>query len=155
MATVTRSQNVANSPTNSYPVGIFLLDLGGGQQAELQAVVLVDSAGNEISFSGGLPVIIAPVSVTTTPTPVAVTTGGTGVTVLIANANRKPGSYIFNVSDTDIEYTYGTSITPGQNAILSPYGYLKLSEGNFVNSQAIRMYQASGSSKNVVVYEMV
>lgn len=45
MAIVTQSQNVANSPTNSYPVGVFKQSNG----TELQAVVLVDSTGEEIA----------------------------------------------------------------------------------------------------------
>jgi hypothetical protein len=47
MATVTLNQNVANSPTNSYQVGVFKQSNG----TELQAVVCVDSSGNELPAS--------------------------------------------------------------------------------------------------------
>jgi len=50
MSDVTLVQNVANSPTNAYPVGIFKTAAG----AELQAVVLVNSTGNELSLASGL-----------------------------------------------------------------------------------------------------
>lgn len=45
MASVTLKQNVANNPNGSYPVGIFKT----AGNAELQAVVAVDSTGNEIT----------------------------------------------------------------------------------------------------------
>lgn len=45
MAAVTQTQTVANSPLSGYPVGIFKASNG----AELQAMVWVDSAGNEIT----------------------------------------------------------------------------------------------------------
>lgn len=85
------------------------------------------------------------------PAKVDVTTAGTGVEVLAANVNRKPGSYIQNISDTDIEFNYGASITTGEAGILSPGGVLKLSEGPWVYQGAVRMYQASGSTKKVWV----
>ena len=44
MAIVSQNQNVANSPTNAYPVGVFKQSNG----TELQAVVCVDSTGQEI-----------------------------------------------------------------------------------------------------------
>lgn len=40
------SQNVANSPTNAYPVGVFKIP---GSGVELQGVVTVDTNGNPTS----------------------------------------------------------------------------------------------------------
>ena len=52
MATVTLNQNVANSPTNSYPVGVFKQTNG----TELQAIVMVDSTGVEYNVGNPLPI---------------------------------------------------------------------------------------------------
>lgn len=90
------------------------------------------------------------------PALVSVTTGGTGVTVLSANPLRKPGSYIQNISDTDMEFAYNTSLTVGQNGTLSAGGgVLRLSENNCIYTGAIRLYQNSGTSKNVYVASFV
>lgn len=56
MAIVSQSQNVANSSTNSYPVGIFKQVSG----TELQAVVLTDSAGHEFTTTNPFPFISGP-----------------------------------------------------------------------------------------------
>jgi len=149
MATVTLNQNVANSPTNSYPVGIFKQPNG----TELQAVVLVNSSGVEFTSLTPFPVAPGYSSVTIAGISVDITTGGTGVTAIAANANRKPGAYIENISDTDIEFDYGVTITPGSAAILVAGGTLPLDKNGFVYQGAIRMYQASGSTKKVYVAE--
>jgi len=47
-------QSVANSPLSSYPVGVFKTSEG----AELQAMVLVDSVGEETTAANPLPVSV-------------------------------------------------------------------------------------------------
>lgn len=89
------------------------------------------------------------------PAIVSITTGGTGVTALAANTSRKPGSYIQNISDIDMEFAYNTSLTVGQNGTLVAGGVLRLSENNCIYTGAIRLYQNSGSSKNVYVVSLV
>lgn len=91
----------------------------------------------------------------TYPKTVDVTTGGAGVTVLAANASRKPGSYIFNLSDTELEFNYDTTLTPGSSGLVGPGQVLKLYEGNYIYPGAVRMYQASGSTKKVWVASFI
>lgn len=114
--------------------------VGVNDNHQLQTDIAVPVA---LTNEGGFPAIVA------------VTSGGSGVTVLAANASRKPGSYIQNISDTEIEYNYGTTITSGQAGLLSPGGVLKLYEGANIYQGAIRMYQNSGSSKNIWIASFV
>lgn len=105
--------------------------------------------------TGGIIVTPAASPVTAEAAVATVTTGGTGVTVLAANPDRKPGSYIQNISDTDMEYDYDGSVATGSAGILSAGGTLLLSLGDYVNTDAITLRQASGSDKKVWVVEML
>lgn len=101
MATVSLNQNVANSPTNSYPVGIFKQTNG----TELQAVVLVNSIGAELTTFP-----ISP-STSTTATSTNVSANTSSVTLLAANTSRK-GATIFNDSTVALYLKLGTSANP-------------------------------------------
>lgn len=118
---------------------------------------LWDKADEILSaVGGGSGSVVALTPEATFPKRVTVTDAGTGVTVLAANANRKPGSYIQNVSNVAIEYQYGSSITPGAAGSLAPGASLPLvGEGNYVYQGPIHMYQASGVSKEVWIVSFV
>ena len=115
-------------------------------------LTLLQRMQSSVQSAAGLSPIVAE---STYPKVVAVADGGTGTTVIPANADRRPGSYIQNISDTPLEFTYGTSITSGQAGILNPGGVLDLSQNGNVYTGAIRMYQNSGATKNVYVASFV
>lgn len=75
-------------------------------------------------------------------------------TVLAANASRKPGSYIQNISTTDIWYNYGAAAT-SSTAVLHPGESLPLGTGNFVFQGDLHMFQTSGGSVNVWIVSFV
>jgi len=82
------NQNVANSPTNAYPVYTFKLSNGG----LVQGVVLSDSNGNEYNASNPLPIdgsfVVSPVTASSaTETNKTITAASTKI--LDANPSRK------------------------------------------------------------------
>lgn len=68
--------------------------------------------------------------------------------VLAANANRKPGSYIQNISAVPIYYNYGAAATAA-SSVLNPGESIPLGEGGFVFQGDFHMFQASGGAVNV------
>ena len=102
---------------------------------------------------GGAAVEITPEA--TYPKVVTVTSGGAGVTALAANSSRKPGSYIRNISDVEIQYFYGSAITGGAAGVLAPGELLSLGQANYIYTGQVMVYQASGTSKSLWVASFV
>jgi len=100
MATATLTQNVANSPTNSYPVSVFKQTNGG----ELQAVVLTDSTGAEYnaasSFGIGTYDYISLVYTGANLTSVIYKVGGSGGTTIATLTLAYTGSNLTSVTKT-------------------------------------------------------
>jgi hypothetical protein len=74
--------------------------------------------------------------------------------VLAANASRKPGSYIQNISSTAINFNYG-AVATAASAVLNPGESLPLGEGNFVFQGDLHMFQTSGGPVNVWIVSLV
>lgn len=75
-------------------------------------------------------------------------------TVLAANASRKPGSYIQNISAVPIFYNYGAAATAA-SSVLNPGESIPLGSGNFVFQGDLHMFQASGGAVNVWIVSFV
>lgn len=74
--------------------------------------------------------------------------------VLAANAARKPGSYIQNISAVPVFYNYGAAATAA-SSVLNPGESLPLGSGNFVFQGDLHMFQASGGAVNVWIVSFV
>jgi len=144
MATVTLNQNVANSPTNSYPVGVFKQANG----TELQAVVSVDSTGVEYNALNPMPIsgsFSASLASASTSSEGRVTAGDSTTLVLAANGSRKGGKVrvspnspvSVNVSFSGAASASSPLYAPGENILLA--------DGAVKYTGAVYCYSAAGT----------
>lgn len=114
MTSVTLKQNVANNPIGSYPVGVFKT----AGNAELQAVVLVDSTGSEI-FPGPAPGDDPLAKYKISDLDEA------GSTKYYGNLDKDGNWYILSLTTTAARYVKGTSgyTTAWTNRGSQVYGY--------------------------------
>ena len=143
MASVTLVQNVANSPTNSYPVGVFKTADG----AELQAVVLVDSQGEEYGALNPIPVGITTILPTLAVSRVSCTSGASTV-VLSSNVNRVSGGMVINNTNESFFLQVGAAAVIGEGIPLPPGGIWQVN-----TKQEIRAIFTNSGSASLDVYE--
>ncbi len=144
MAIVTLNQNVANSPTNSYPVGVFKQANG----TELQAVVGVDSSGNEYNALNPLPVagtFSASLASASTSSEGRVTAAATTTQVLAANASRKGGRIRVSINSPEsTNLSFGTNATTN-SPLYGPGDIIPLADGAVKYIGAVHCFSAGGT----------
>lgn len=129
-------QNVANNPIGSYPVGVFKT----ADNTELQAVVVVDTAGSPTGASGNA-------SATHFENRVNVTTAST--TILAAYTSRIKAT-ITNLSDTDLYLSLGNTAVVAQLCPLSIGSQVVIT--NYIG--AINAIHAASGNKSVAIVEL-
>lgn len=151
MAIVVLSQNVANSPTNSYPVGIFKVDSGQGTGAELQAIVLVDSEGEEYDALNPLPIagsFSASLATAATASEDVVTVDNTagGTAILAANGSRKDGSVRVSIKSTQGVYIARAATADADSRYFGPGDIIPLASGACIYTGPITAFVPTGSA---------
>lgn len=112
-------QNVANSPTNSYPVAVFKLANG----AELQAVVVVDISGNPYtSFA------LATTSAGTNATPT------TASSVILASNPLRKGGWVKNIGLVPCYVSFSSTAATTGPTLLNPGDTLNLNYSGDVSA---------------------
>lgn len=116
-------QNVANSPTNSYPVGKFNATIGG-LLCEIQGVALVSSAGVEYNGGNPFPITgtftVSPSIPTLTPTRVTFTSG-VSKELAAANSSRVSGAFVVNNTDESFFLQVAADAVLDQGIFLAPH----------------------------------
>jgi len=144
MATVSQNQNVANSPTNSYPVGIFKQANG----TELQAVVSVSSTGVEYDSLNPLPVsgtFSASLASASTSTEGRVTAGASATVVLAANGARKGGRVMVSINSPEaVNISFGEAAS-ASSPLYGPGSVISLADGAVKYIGAVSCFSAGAS----------
>ena len=147
MAIVTLNQNVANSPTNSYPVGVFKQANG----TELQAVVLVDSSGNEYDASNPLPIsgsfsVSLATAATASEDVVTVDNTAGGTLILAANGSRKDGNVRVSINSSQGVYIARAATADANSRFFGPGDIIPLASGACIYTGAITAFVAAGTA---------
>lgn len=141
------TQNVSNSPTNSYPVAIFKTTTG----AELQAIVLTDSSGTEYNTGTPFPITGTFTVSSTLPTltPSQVTfSSGVSKELLAANLSRIAGAFVVNNTDESFFLQVGATAVLNQGIFLAPHSIWSVN-----TKQQIRGIYTNAGTAILDVYE--
>ncbi len=146
-------QNVANSPTNSYPVAKFNATIDG-KLCEIQGVALVDSAGAEYTalnpfptngtFTGSV-VVAAQTAATATENTVTVDSTAGGTEILATNSSRKSGRVRVAIAASQIVHVAFGAVADANSRAYAPGEIIELVVGNVVYQGPIFAFVSSGS----------
>lgn len=140
------NQNVANSPTNAYPVYTFRLANGG----LIQGIVISDTDGtaysalNPLPVSGTFSASLASASTSSEGRVTAVSTAG-GVEVLAANGSRKGGRIRVSINSPEsVNIAFNTSAS-ANSPLYGPGDIIPLADGAVKYVGAIWCFSAGGA----------
>lgn len=145
------NQNVANSPTNAYPVYVFKLESGPQQGGEVQGVALVNSDGVEYTALNPLPIagsfsasLATAASASEGVVPVDNTGGGTQI--LAANGSRKDGEVRVSINAAQGVFIARAASADGTSRYFGPGDKIALASGACIYTGPIFAFVPSGTA---------
>lgn len=138
------NQNVANSPTNAYPVYTFRLANGG----RIQGMVVTDSDGNEYNALNPLPVagtFSASLASASTSSEGRVTAAASNTEVLAANGSRKGGRVRVSINSPEAVNISFSDTADANSPLYGPGDVIPLADGAVKYVGAVHCYSAGGA----------
>lgn len=137
-------QNVANSPTNSYPVFTFKMSDGG----LVQGVTLTDSDGNEYDALNPLPIsgsFSASLASASSSSEGRVTAAASSTAVLAANGSRKGGRVRVAINSPEAVNVSLSAAADANSPLYGPGDVIPLADGAVKYVGAVYCYSAGGA----------
>jgi hypothetical protein len=144
VATGPYNQNVANSPTNAYPVFTFRLANGG----LIQGIVLSDSEGNEYGPLNPFPIggtFSASLASASSSSERRVTAAAASTEVLPANGSRKGGRVRVAINSSESVNISLSGAADANSPLYGPGDIIPLADGAVKYVGAVYCYSAGGA----------